>query len=512
MSRTNLARTLFLADGWINRVRDCLFSDNHIGLHIWDQCNNVDVTGSNFYGNHIAVLAEEGAQIKLSGNCMEGGQGPAIIASSIYGLTVSSNYFEANNMCGPGRGHGACPLNLNTYSLGQGFNQSINADIVLNGVIDNLGDPNWVFGYVNAVADRRISAEFPCRSVVLEGNYHALYVETATSNGSMVLIGAVQGATIRSNDCFGGGGCDNCAIVTTGTDATIWGARDVSMERNTGWTYTGGAVRLVEKGCEHPWNAATRKGIQTKQGLLPWSCEVRLDTFADTPALCSGTNIGYGTGDNRHRQRPYSCVNPVPANFAPSLGELWASPPNSSSSSNSGGGSGGSVALPGFSVPHMSTSGAKHDGRQVFTLTAPPAAAAASSRAGGEIAAALVVTELPLATTPSAAGKSLALTVLARVATAAYTPHDVKGYNSTLPTLTLLVDRGDGVWLASNGGALSDWGGAAGDGAPAWMDGDWDVHSFSVRVGWAGTARMALAVAAGGTVELAMLKVAQIGA
>ena len=303
-------------------------------------------------------------------------------------------------------------------------------------VIDNT-DSNWIFDYVNAIADRRISAEFPCRSVVLEGNYHALYVETATGNGSMVLIGAVQGATIRANDCFGGhkGGCANCAIVTTGTDATIWGARDVTMERNTGWTYTGGAVRLVEKGCEHPWDAATRKGVQTEQGLLPWSCEVRLDTFADTPALCSGTSIGYGTGDNQHRQRPYSCVNPLPANFAPSLGELWTA--NSSA---------GTGALPGFSAPHMSASGAKHDGREVFTLTAPPAA-----DSGGKIAAATVVTELPLATTPSAAGKSMALTVLARVTTAAFAPHDVKGWNGTLPTLTLLVDRGDGVWLASNG-------------------------------------------------------------
>ena len=61
------------------------------------------------------------------------------------------------------------------------------------------------------------------------------------------------------------------------------------------------------------------------------------------------------------------------------------------------------------------------------------------------------MTELPLATTPSAAGKSMALTVLARVTTAAFAPHDVKGWNGTLPTLTLLVDRGDGVWLASNG-------------------------------------------------------------
>ena len=466
----------------------------------------IDVTGSNFYGNHIAVLAEEAAQIKISGNCMEGGQGPAIIASSIYGLTVSSNYFEANNACGPGRGHGACRLNLNNYMLDggggggsgsyhSGLNQSINADIVLNGVIDNLGDPGWVFGYVNAVADRRISAEFPCRSVVLEGNYHALYVETATSNGSMVLIGAVQGATIRANDCLGGEGCDNCAIVTTGTDATIWGARDVTLERNTGWSYTGGAVRLVEKGCQHPWAADTRKGIHTPQGLVPWSCEVRLDTFIDSPALCSSTNMGYGTGDNHHRQRPYHCINPPPSNFAPSLGELWTANTTSTEEKE----------LPGFSAPHLSASGAKHDGREVFTLTAPPAAS-------GKFAAALVVTELPLATTPSAAGKSLSFTVLARVATAAFAPHDVKGWNGTMPTLTLLVDRGDGLWLASNGGALTDWGGAAGLGSPPWMDQQWDVHSFSVRVGWVGTARMALACAAGGAVEVTMLKVAQIGA
>ena len=65
-------------------------------------------------------------------------------------------------------------LNLNTYQLdggsGSGLNQSINADIILNGVIDNMGDPGWVFSYANAIADRKISSEFPCRSVVLEGN------------------------------------------------------------------------------------------------------------------------------------------------------------------------------------------------------------------------------------------------------------------------------------------------------------------------------------------------------
>ena len=45
----------------------------------------------------------------------------------------------------------------------------------------------------------------------------------------MILIGAVQGATIRGNDCGGGGQCENYAVVTTGTDSTLWAARDVSL-------------------------------------------------------------------------------------------------------------------------------------------------------------------------------------------------------------------------------------------------------------------------------------------
>ena len=47
---------LLVADGWINRVRDCLFADNHIGLHIWNQANNV----SNFC--HCAAFASRSLQ------------------------------------------------------------------------------------------------------------------------------------------------------------------------------------------------------------------------------------------------------------------------------------------------------------------------------------------------------------------------------------------------------------------------------------------------------------------
>jgi hypothetical protein len=393
-----------------------------------------------------------------------------------------------------GRGHPACSLHLNTYLIGHAgstLNQSINADIVLNGVIDNLGDPTWSFGDQTAAADRQISAKFPCRSVLLEGNYHAPFAETSNGNGSMVLIGAVQGMSIRANDCGGGHSCKNIAIITTGTDATLWAARDISLERNTGWDYTGGAVRLVEKGCEHVWDAATRRGIQTQQGLMPWSCEVQLNTVSDTPALCSGTDIGYGVGDNRRRQRPYLCHIQPPENFAEDLESLWTA--------------NNVVALPGFSAPLLNATETRYDGRKVYRIEAP-------TNDDGQLAAAMVIAEIPLATTPSAAGKSLAFTVLARTATASFVSHDTRGWNETMPTLTLLVDRGDGVWLASNGGALSDWSGVQdANGAPPWMNGGWDVHSFPARIGWSGKARFALAVAARGQVEVTMAKVAQIG-
>ena len=75
-------------------------------------------------------------------------------------------------MCGPD-----CKLQCNVYQVGSkgsagAFNVSINADIVLNGVIDNAGDPSWSFGIGNAARDRSISSEFPCRSVTIEVSCH----------------------------------------------------------------------------------------------------------------------------------------------------------------------------------------------------------------------------------------------------------------------------------------------------------------------------------------------------
>ena len=200
--------------------------------------------------------------------------------------------------------------------------------------------------------------------------------------------------------------------------------------------------------------------------------------MSDAPALCSGTNIGYGTGDNDRRERPYSCIS--------------ASPPGFVSSSTH------SAAVPGFSEPSVDAT-TPYDGHVVHRISAPT---------NGAPGGAVVVAELPLASMPSAAGRSVHFTVLARTVKSAF-HHQVKdGWNTTMATLTLLIDRGDGVWLSSNGGALAGWGDL---GAPPWMDNKWDVRSFATQLGWKGTARMAIVCAAGGEVDVAWVKVAQVG-
>ena len=70
------------------------------------------------------------------------------------GLTISSNYFEANNR----------DPKLNTWQLSAGRNVTVNADIVLNGAMASQEDDAASYGYV-----QRIDKVFPCRSVIIQG-------------------------------------------------------------------------------------------------------------------------------------------------------------------------------------------------------------------------------------------------------------------------------------------------------------------------------------------------------
>ena len=94
-ARLNLVNTrvacLSIAYGWINRIEGCLFAQCYVGLHLWSQANNANIVENNFYGNRLPIIIEQAAQISVRGNVIEGNDGPAIVASDVEGLSITSN-------------------------------------------------------------------------------------------------------------------------------------------------------------------------------------------------------------------------------------------------------------------------------------------------------------------------------------------------------------------------------------------------------------------------------------
>ena len=100
----------------------------------------------------------------------------------------------------------SCLLAAPAWQLGSGRNATVSADIVLNGAIAAEGDDTNSYGYV-----QNIDSRFPCRSVLIQGGYHSTTPEVKPgpglpqgSNGSLVLIGSVEGAVIQTNGCGNG--------------------------------------------------------------------------------------------------------------------------------------------------------------------------------------------------------------------------------------------------------------------------------------------------------------------
>ena len=78
-------------------------SRNTIGILLVNAVNNVNVVNAIVEDNSgpgIAVVG--GYQVNLEGNTIESSGGPAIVASSVFALSIASNYFEDNN-CGSDR-------------------------------------------------------------------------------------------------------------------------------------------------------------------------------------------------------------------------------------------------------------------------------------------------------------------------------------------------------------------------------------------------------------------------
>lgn len=355
--------------------------------------------------------------------------------------------------------------------------------IVLNGAIAAKADDAASYGYV-----QKIVSQFPCRSVIIQGGYHATNPEVAPSkemptgsNGSLVLIGSVEGALIQGNDCGGGQECHNFAVVTTGSEAAVWAARDVTLAQNTGWDYTGGSVRLIDDSLDEGHTACSG-GLAAAAGAktAAWSCEQAIGyTFTDTPALCGGS---------RSSVQHLECLFPPPANFV--LADMRADMHMQKWQ-----------AVDGYVLPKVTLLPTLFNQRRVYRVVAAPSAAVD----GNVHSVAAVVATLPLATTPSAAGKTVHFTVMVRAVV------------GTGAVISLMIDRGDTTastrWLLSCGG---------GEGASIGNNStEWTIRSFQTRLAWTGVAQFAIVAAPSGSgqqhtppqIEVSSwMRVAQIGA
>eukprot|EP01052_Picozoa_sp_SAG31_P003315 SAG31_NODE_126_length_23665_cov_6.178987_10_plen_394_part_00 len=183
--------------------------------------------------NGVGIALMEGEQATLSGNSIEGTDGPGIIASCIKGLSIMNNYFEDNN-------RKEVYLQPDPYSLlpwprvqGVG-NLTIEADIVLNGAYPPNGHPL-----------RNFARSCASTGVTISGNTFA----PVQPNASAVLLVAAVGVSVSQNSLLGATAIkpeSQMAVIATGNDATYWLARDVTLSGNVGWNYDRGPVRVLE--------------------------------------------------------------------------------------------------------------------------------------------------------------------------------------------------------------------------------------------------------------------------
>ena len=185
-------------------------------------------------------------------------------------------------------------------------------------------------------------------------------------------------------------------------------------------------------------------------------------TFTDTPALCGGS------------KKQASCLWPVHGNFVSA--DLWA--PSHSW-----------PVVAGFLAPKVSPAGV-FDQHEIFHITAAGDRTDDDPTGSGAGKVAMVVAQLPLATTPSAAGKAVHFTVMARSAAPG-------------STISLMIDRGDKKWIQGHAAVGGDQ-----------SNTDFQIRSFQAELGFSGEARMAILLSGDGTLaaEVGWVSVAAIGA
>ena len=183
-------------------------------LYLDRSVNSINVVDSNFAAAAgVGIILNQGEAVRLVGNCFESLGGPAIYANQIGSLTISSCYYEANNLS---------PDRFRWF--GQPAGPQLCADVVLNGAgnrtagrwaADEWGTdparldalvaraPEWTATRPQyAMRPQPLTDSSWYGAAVIEGNYHN--PDQSQCPGTQyygVYVASGDGVSVRNNDC-----------------------------------------------------------------------------------------------------------------------------------------------------------------------------------------------------------------------------------------------------------------------------------------------------------------------
>ena len=204
----------------------------NIGIH--SACNNLRVVGSSIHSSDITgILVDGGAAIDILGNLIEGNAGPAIILSAgdfgaPMGVTITSNYYEANNLDAihmTDADGNAVRLCTDLLLNGKPWNKSITDDYPLG--CNEHCPPIGALG-----------SGFPTIGVTYTGNTHDPPSTAAAPHCTAyaaITAAAVVGLTASGNmltSVLPGMPALHGTLLQTGTDDQNWFAADISLIGN----------------------------------------------------------------------------------------------------------------------------------------------------------------------------------------------------------------------------------------------------------------------------------------
>lgn len=210
-----LLRTIMYRYGWIHNVEGCAFKGSGVSqLYLDRSVNAVNIIDNNFAAAAgVGIIANQGEAVRFVGNCFQSLGGPAIYANQIGSLTISSSYYEANNLS---------PDRFNWY--GQPAAAELCADVVLNGAGNRTAghwaadiwstDPARLEALVaRAPAWTATKPQYAMRAqplvggssfgaAVIEGNYHNPDQSHCPAKQYYgIYIAGGDGVSVRNNDC-----------------------------------------------------------------------------------------------------------------------------------------------------------------------------------------------------------------------------------------------------------------------------------------------------------------------